>query len=65
MTGQIRLQGSCAINGEYEAALDLIASGRIDVLAILSAEAPLAEGADWFQRLYAKEKGLIKVVLKP
>ncbi|CCH03072.1 Alcohol dehydrogenase zinc-binding domain protein [Fibrella aestuarina BUZ 2] len=65
VTGQIRLQGSCAINGEYEAALDLIASGRIDVMAILSAEAPLAEGADWFRRLYDKEKGLIKVVLKP
>ena len=65
VTGQIRLQGSCAINGEYEAALDLIASGRINAEAILSAEAPLEEGADWFQRLYAKEKGLIKVVLKP
>jgi L-iditol 2-dehydrogenase len=65
VTGQLRLQGSCAINGEYEAALALIASGRIDPLAILSAEAPLAEGADWFHRLHAKERGLIKVVLKP
>ncbi len=65
VTRQLRIQGSCAINGEYEAALDLIASGRIDVLAILSAEAPLTEGPDWFQRLYDKEKGLIKVVLKP
>ncbi len=65
VTGQLRIQGSCAINGEYEAALDLIASGRIDVLAILSAEAPLTEGPDWFRRLYDREKGLIKVVLKP
>jgi L-iditol 2-dehydrogenase len=65
VTGQLRLQGSCAINGEYEAALALIASGRIDVEAILSAEVPLLEGADWFHRLHAKEKGLIKVVLKP
>ena len=65
VTQQLRIQGSCAINGEYEAALALIASGRIDVLAILSAEAPLTEGPDWFRRLYAKEKGLIKVVLKP
>jgi len=65
VTRQLRLQGSCAINGEYEAALSLIASGRIDVLAILSAEVPLAEGANWFKRLYDKEKGLIKVVLKP
>jgi L-iditol 2-dehydrogenase len=65
VTRQLRLQGSCAINGEYEAALALISSGRINVEAILSAEVPLAEGADWFKRLYAKEKGLIKVVLKP
>lgn len=65
VTRQIRLQGSCAINGEYEAALALISSGRINVEAILSAEVPLTEGADWFKRLYDKEKGLIKVVLKP
>jgi L-iditol 2-dehydrogenase len=65
VTRQLRLQGSCAINGEYEAALALISSGRMNVEAILSAEVPLAEGADWFKRLYDKEKGLIKVVLKP
>ncbi len=65
VTRQLRLQGSCAINGEYEAALALISSGRINVEAILSAEVPLDEGADWFRRLYEKEKGLIKVVLKP
>lgn len=65
VTRELRLQGSCSINGEYEAALALISSGRINVEAILSAEVPLAEGADWFNRLYQKEKGLIKVVLKP
>ncbi|GAB3026040.1 galactitol-1-phosphate 5-dehydrogenase [Spirosoma pulveris] len=65
VTRQLRLQGSCAINGEYEAALALISSGRVNVEAILSAEVPLDEGADWFKRLYGKEKGLIKVVLKP
>jgi L-iditol 2-dehydrogenase len=65
VTRQLRLQGSCAINGEYEAALSLISSGRINVEAILSAEVPLTEGASWFKRLYDREKGLIKVVLKP
>ncbi len=65
VTRQLRLQGSCAINGEYEAALSLIASGKMNVEAILSAEVPLAEGPGWFKRLYEKEKGLIKVVLKP
>jgi len=65
VTQQIRLQGSCAICGEYPAVLDMIASKEVNVDAILSAEAPLSEGADWFQRLYEKEPGLIKVVLKP
>ena len=65
VTRQIRIQGSCAINGEYPAILDLISSGKLDMTAILSAEAPLSEGAGWFNRLYNKEKGLMKVVLKP
>lgn len=65
VTQQIRLQGSCAICGEYPAVLDMIARGEVNVEAILSAEAPLSEGALWFQRLYNKEAGLIKVVLKP
>lgn len=65
VTQQIRLQGSCAICGEYPAVLDMIARKEINVDAILSAEAPLSEGADWFRRLYDKEPGLIKVVLKP
>jgi L-iditol 2-dehydrogenase len=65
VTRQIRIQGSCAINGEYPVILDLISSGKLDMAAILSAEAPLSEGATWFTRLYEKEKGLMKVVLKP
>lgn len=65
VTRQIRLQGSCAICGEYPAVLDMIARKKIDVDAILSAEAPLSEGAQWFKRLYKNEPGLIKVVLKP
>jgi L-iditol 2-dehydrogenase len=43
----------------------MIARKEINVEAILSAEAPLSEGADWFKRLYDNEPGLIKVVLKP
>jgi L-iditol 2-dehydrogenase len=61
----LKLQGSCAINGEYPEILELISSGKLSVTSILSAEAPLAEGADWFQRLYQKEKGLMKVILQP
>lgn len=65
VTQQLRLQGSCAICGEYPAVLEMIARKKINVEAILSAEAPLSEGAEWFKRLYNKEPGLIKVVLKP
>ncbi len=65
VTRQLRIQGSCAINGEYPEILEMISSGQLDMTAILSAEAPLSEGADWFHRLYNKEKGLMKVVLKP
>jgi L-iditol 2-dehydrogenase len=65
VTRQLRLQGSCAINGEYSDILELVAAGRLNMQAILSAEAPLEEGAEWFRRLYNKEKGLMKVVLKP
>lgn len=65
VTRQIRLQGSCAICGEYPVVLDMIARKEVNVDAILSAVAPLSEGAGWFKRLYDKEAGLIKVVLKP
>ncbi len=33
--------------------------------ALISAVAPLEEGPRWFERLYGREKGLMKVVLVP
>ncbi len=65
VTQQIRLQGSCAICGEYPAVLDMISRGQVNTDAILSAVAPLSKGATWFKRLYDKEPGLTKVVLQP
>ena len=65
VTRELTLYGSCASSGEYPACLDLIARGRIDVDALMSAVAPLAEGAAWFDRLYKKERGLMKVILQP
>jgi L-iditol 2-dehydrogenase len=64
VTRQVKVQGSCAICGEYPAVLDLMAAGKINTEALISAEAPLSEGAGWFRRLHNKEKGLVKVVLK-
>jgi len=65
VTRQLRLQGSCSIAGEYPAALSLIERGVVDVDAMLSAVAPLSEGAAWFDRLHRKQRGLLKVILRP
>jgi L-iditol 2-dehydrogenase len=62
---QIRLQGSCASNGEYPAAIALMGSGAIRVEPLISAVAPLVDGAAWFDRLYRHEPGLMKVILEP
>jgi L-iditol 2-dehydrogenase len=65
VTRQIRLQGSCASAGEIPACIDLLAAGLIQVEPMLSAFAPIDEGAQWFERLYSHEAGLMKVVLHP
>ena len=65
VTRQIRLQGSCASSGEYPACIELLASGAIKVDEMISARVPLADGADWFKRLYAHEPNLMKVILEP
>lgn len=65
ITGQLRIQGSCASSGEYPRAMDLIASGAVNVKSLISAVAPLEDGPAWFERLYAHEPNLLKVVLAP
>ena len=65
VTRQIRLQGSCASAGEYPRAIELMSSGKINVKPLISAVAPLADGPEWFERLYARQPNLMKVVLQP
>lgn len=65
VTRQLRLLGSCASAGEYRECIDLMKNGSIDVDPLISAVAPLSEGAGWFNRLYAREPGLMKVILQP
>jgi len=65
VTRQIRLQGSCASSGEYPRAIELLASGSIKVKPLITAIAPLEDGASWFQRLHNREPNLLKVVLTP
>jgi L-iditol 2-dehydrogenase len=65
VTRELKLIGTCASAGEYPACLDLIASGKVNVTEFMSATAPLEDGPKWFEKLYAGEKGLMKVLLKP
>jgi len=62
---QIRLQGSAASSGEYPQAIDLLARGAVTVGPLITAIAPLEEGARWFERLHNREANLMKVVLTP
>ena len=65
VTRQIRLQGSCASAGCYPEAIELAASGGVNLSRFISKIAPLEEGPEWFQRLLDREPGLVKVVLTP
>lgn len=65
VTRQLRLLGSCASAGEYEECIELMSSGAINVDPLISAVAPLSEGAEWFDRLYTRQPGLMKVILRP
>lgn len=65
VTRQLKVLGSCASAGEYPLCLDLIASEKIKVDQLISKVAPLEDGNEWFHRLYNKEAGLMKVILKP
>lgn len=65
VTRELTIHGSCASRGEYPACLDMLARGAVQAAPLISAIAPLAEGGAWFDRLYMREPGLLKVVLKP
>jgi L-iditol 2-dehydrogenase len=65
VTRELSLFGSCASAGDYPACLDLLSRGALTAEPLLSAVAPLGEGASWFKRLHAREPGLLKVILTP
>ena len=62
---EIRLQGTAASAGEYPQAMELMASGKIQVKPLITAVAPLEDGPGWFERLHAAEPNLMKIVLSP
>lgn len=65
VTREVRLQGSCASANDYTACLDLMGRGAFRVEPMISATVPLDKGPEMFDRLYAHEAGLTKVILKP
>jgi len=65
VTREISLFGSCSSSGEYPVCLDLMVRGKLEVQSLTSAVAPLELGPAWFERLYAHEPGLMKVILQP
>lgn len=65
VTRELGIYGSCASCGEYPDCLAALAEGKIDVQPLISAVAPLEEGARWFERLQRREPGLFKVILTP
>ena len=65
VTRELTIYGSCASNGEYPECIDLLSRGIIKVDPLISAKDTLEEGPKWFDRLYAAEPGLMKVILQP
>jgi len=65
VTGELKLLGSCAIRGEYDLILSLMHDKKLNVDDQILAVAPLADGAEWFRKLYNKETAPGKVILVP
>lgn len=65
VTRELSIYGSCASCGEIPECIRLLAQGLIQVDPLITAVAPLEQGPKWFERLYAGEKGAMKVILQP
>jgi len=65
VTRQISVNGTYGSEGDYPECLDLIASGAVRVDDMISATISLDETAEYFDRLYKQEPGLMKVVVLP
>ena len=65
VTREIQLSGTCGSSGEYPECLQLMSRGAIQVEPLITAVESLSTGPNWFDRLYAQEAGLLKVILQP
>jgi L-iditol 2-dehydrogenase len=62
---EISVLGSCASSGEIPQCIDLLARGAVNVDPLISLKAPLDDAPQLFERLYAGDKELMKVILQP
>ena len=65
VTREISLRGTCGCNGEYPQCIDLMNRGIINVAPLITAKIALADGPQWFERLYAGDPDQMKVVVCP
>lgn len=65
VTREITLRGTCGCNGEYPECIDLMDRGVINVQPLITAQIPLSEGPQWFERLHAGDPDQMKVVVQP
>ncbi len=65
VTREISVHGSCASNGEYPQCIDLMSRGDIRVEPLISEKISLDDAPGWFERLYAGQEGLMKVIVQP
>lgn len=66
VTREITVRGTYAFTEvEFQAAIDALASGRLNVDPLVELTAPLAEGPDIFRRLAKGEEDPVKVILAP
>lgn len=65
VTREVDVLSSCACSGEYPRCIEMLARGEISVEPMITARAPLEEGPNWFERLYAGQEDAMKVMLEP
>ena len=65
VSGQLRVQGSCAICDEFPAAITLLSKGHVPARQLISASVPLEDAPSMFDKLHARDPELLKVILHP
>ncbi len=65
VTRELTLRGSYTFAAEFEDAIELIATGQVDVEPLIELTAPLDDGPDLFRRLGEGALEAVKVVLLP